>query len=326
LLKGVVNHSGIIEANSLDDLTNNQNEVILFAHGGTANISGEIKAKGGFVETSGKDLNVKNEAKITAKKWLLDPVNVTIDNQNGAIGSETVGASVIETSLNNNTNIEIQADNNINVNQNITWSTAQELTLNAGNNIYINKEITATNNAGKLALKYGQTSANGGSSDYYVNAKVNLKAGQNFSTQKGSNVTNKKNYEVITSLGNEGSGTGKDLQGINGNLSGNYVLGSNIDATETNSWNSNGGGGFYGFNPIGIYSSYSGTFDGLGHNISNIYINLNSPSVGLFGSINSSSTVKKPLYHAYSIADLYLKNNLYFTTFSDIILSIYFKT
>ncbi|MCT7468337.1 GLUG motif-containing protein [Aliarcobacter cryaerophilus] len=292
LLKGVVNHSGIIEANSLDDLTNNQNEVILFAHGGTANISGEIKAKGGFVETSGKDLNVKNEAKITAKKWLLDPVNVTIDNQNGAIGSETVGASVIETSLNNNTNIEIQADNNINVNQNITWSTAQELTLNAGNNIYINKEITATNNAGKLALKYGQASLDGGTSDYYVNAKVNLKAGQNFSTQKGSDVANLKNYTVITDLGTQTSSNDGTLQGINGNLNGNYVLGSNIDAgvtkTDTAKW------GAEGFNPIGDYSNnFNGTFDGLGHTISDLYINRNSTTyVGLFGYINNSSTVK----------------------------------
>ncbi|MFY4754464.1 hypothetical protein ACOTV2_11965, partial [Aliarcobacter butzleri] len=81
---------GIIEATSLDDL---QSEVILFANGGTANISGEIKAKDSFVETSGKDLNVTNEAKITAKKWLLDPVNVTIDNSNGTIGNEKVGAT-----------------------------------------------------------------------------------------------------------------------------------------------------------------------------------------------------------------------------------------
>ncbi|WNL29919.1 GLUG motif-containing protein [Aliarcobacter cryaerophilus] len=276
LLKGVVNNSGIIEANSLDELT--QSEVILFAHGGTANISGEIKAKGGFVETSGKDLNVKNEAKITAKKWLLDPVNVTIDNQNGAIGSETVGASVIETSLNNNTNIEIQADNNINVNQNITWSTAQELTLNAGNNIYINKEITATNNAGKLALKYGQISVNGGSSDYYVNAKVNLKAGQNFSTQKGSDLANKKNYTVITSLGSAGSTTGADLQGINGNISANYVLGSDINASATSSWN-----GGEGFNPLGFGNYFERTFDGLGHTISDLYISRASTNfVGLF--------------------------------------------
>ncbi|MFW3327035.1 filamentous hemagglutinin N-terminal domain-containing protein, partial [Aliarcobacter butzleri] len=170
LLKGVVNNTGIIEAASLDDL---QSEVILFANGGTANISGEIKAKNSFVETSGKDLNITNEAKITAKKWLLDPVNVTIDNSNGTIGNEKVGATVIQTALENNTDIEIQADNNINVNQAITWSTAQELTLNAGNNIYINKEITATNDAGKLALKYGQATTTGGNSDYYVNAKVN---------------------------------------------------------------------------------------------------------------------------------------------------------
>ncbi|MCT7497973.1 two-partner secretion domain-containing protein, partial [Aliarcobacter cryaerophilus] len=289
LLKGVVNHSGIIEANSLDDLTNNQNEVILFAHGGTANISGEIKAKNSFVETSGKDLNVTNEAKITAKKWLLDPVNVTIDNSNGTIGNEKVGATVIQNALNNNTDIEIQANNNINVNQAITWSTAQELTLNAGNNIYINKEITATNNSGKLALKYGQSSATGGSSDYYVNAKVNLKAGQNFSTQKGSNVANLKNYMVITDLGTQTSSNDGTLQGMKsdlGNTNANYVLGSDIDASETSSWNSG-----EGFTPIGVFAnSFYGTFDGLGHTISNLYINRgSSDSIGLFGDLNYST-------------------------------------
>ncbi|OCL82468.1 MBG domain-containing protein [Arcobacter porcinus] len=285
LLKGVVNNRGIIEASSLDDL---QSEVILFANGGTANISGEIKAKDSFVETSGKDLNITNEAKITAKKWLLDPVNVTIDSSNGTIGNEKVGATVIQTALENNTDIEIQADNNINVNQAITWSTAQELTLNAGNNIYINKEIMAANNAGKLALKYGQSSTAGGNSDYYVNAKVNLKEGQNFSTQKGSDVTNKKNYTVITRLGSESSFTGKDLQGINGNLSGNYVLGADIDAsaTLTSIWNSAAG-----FNPLGNHSNaFIGTFDGLGHTISNLYIyRISTNYVGLFGYINGAT-------------------------------------
>ena len=48
LLKGVVNHSGIIEASSIDELT--QSEVILFAHGGTANIDGTINAKGGLLK------------------------------------------------------------------------------------------------------------------------------------------------------------------------------------------------------------------------------------------------------------------------------------
>ncbi|RXJ96788.1 hypothetical protein CRU94_01370 [Arcobacter sp. AHV-9/2010] len=286
LLKGVVNNTGIIEATSLDDL---QSEVILFAHGGTANISGSIIAKNSFVETSGKDLNITNEAKITAKKWLLDPVNVTIDNSNGTIGNEKVGATVIQNSLNSGTNIEIQADNNINVNEAITWNTAQELTLNAGNNIYINKEITATNNSGKLALKYGQATTDGETSDYYVNAKVNLKAGQNFSTQKGTNAANLKNYTVITSLGSESSATGTDLQGINGNLNANYVLGADINASGTSGWNDG-----KGFNPIGGGSNgFNGTFDGLGHTIS--YLSIDRPTLagtGLFGYTSSSATIR----------------------------------
>ncbi len=269
LLKGVVNHSGIIEANSLDDL---QSEVILFAHGGTTNVDGSIIAKNSFVETSGEKLNVTSNTKVIAKDWLLDPTDILIESTGGSVlTGDSVSATAIQNAL-ANSSVHLQANNNITVNENITWSTEQELTLNAGNNIYINKEITATNDNGKLSLKYGQNSLNGENSDYYINAKVNLKAGQNFSTQKGSDIANKKNYQVITALGTATSANDGTLQGINGNLNGNYVLGSNIDATETKNWNSNGGGGFYGFNPIGIYSSYSGTFDGLGHNISNIYI------------------------------------------------------
>ncbi|KLE03702.1 hypothetical protein AF78_10140, partial [Aliarcobacter butzleri L353] len=302
LLKGVVNNTGIIEAASLDDL---QSEVILFANAGTANISGEIKAKNSFVETSGKDLNITNKAKITAKKWLLDPVNVTIDNSNGTIGNEKVGATVIQTALENNTDIEIQANNNINVNQAITWSTAQELTLNAGNNIYINKEITATNNSGKLALKYGQSSANGGSSDYYVNAKVNLKAGQNFSTQKGSNVANLKNYMVITDLGTQTSSNDGTLQGMKsdlGNTNANYVLGRDIDASATSSWNSGAG-----FNPLGNYTTkFTGIFNGLGHTISDLYINRGSiEGVGLFGYINNATIKNIGLENVNITGDYY---------------------
>ena len=104
-------------------------------------------------------------------------------------------------------------------------------------------------------------------SDYYINSKVNLEAGQNFSTQKGSATANKKNYQVITSLGSQGSTTGTDLQGINGNISANYVLGSDINASATSSWN-----GGEGFNPLGFGNYFERTFDGLGHTISDLYI------------------------------------------------------
>jgi len=75
LLKGVVNNTGIIEANSLDGITGH---VELFAHGGEAKIGGTITALDGFVETSGKEFTF-NDATIKAGEWLIDPVNVTID-------------------------------------------------------------------------------------------------------------------------------------------------------------------------------------------------------------------------------------------------------
>lgn len=291
LLKGVVNNSGIIEATSLDDL---QSEVILFSNGGTANISGEIKAKDSFVETSGDKVKVADNFKVSANKWLIDPNDFTVAASGGDMTGQTLSNNL------NNTNVDIHSKagtvntngkGDIFVNDEVTWSSDKILILSAQNDIFINKSITATNNNAKLGLIYGQASSDGGNSDYYVNAKVNLKAGDNFATQKGGNPANFKVYTVITSLGTQTSFNDGTLQGINGNLNGNYVLGSNIDATETNSWNSNGSGGYYGFNPIGDNTSeFNGTFDGLGFTISNLYINRPAQHhVGLFGYTNNAT-------------------------------------
>ncbi|SEG89599.1 MBG domain-containing protein, partial [Marinobacterium lutimaris] len=72
------------------------------------------------------------------------------------------------------------------------------------------------------------------------------------------------------------------LQAMRNDLSANYLLGNDIDASETSGWNSGAG-----FAPVGNSgNSYSGTFDGLGHIISDLFINrssINSLYVGLFG-------------------------------------------
>lgn len=139
LLRGVVNNTGIIEANSLDGISGH---VELFAHGGTANIDGTIKAKGGFVETSGKFFSF-NDAKIEAGEWLIDPVNVTIDATlanaiqsqlaSGDMTVETVGAGA--------------DDGDITVNSDITWSSTNRLTLNADDQVIMNAKIENTNNS-----------------------------------------------------------------------------------------------------------------------------------------------------------------------------------
>ncbi|WP_260960056.1 beta strand repeat-containing protein [Aliarcobacter cryaerophilus] len=255
LLKGVVNHSGIIEASSLDELT--QSEVILFAHGGTTNVDGSIIAKNSFAETSGEKLNVTSNTKVVAKDWLLDPTNILIASTGGDV---LTGDSVSATAIQNNletTNVHLQATNNITVNQNITWSTDKQLKLQA-DNINVNATINNTN------------STNGGV--YFQAANT---------TDKVVFGTNGK--VIVNNL--------YQLQWINRALNGKYELGSNIDAgvtkTDTANW------GTTGFNPIGDNAyRFAGTFDGLGFTISNLYINRPSQyDVGLFGYSNNATII-----------------------------------
>lgn len=98
ILNGMVNNTGIIEAQSLNNVNG---KIVLFAHGGTANIGGTIKAEGGFVETSGKEFAIQKGATIKAADWLIDPANVTIDQ---------IMADAIETQLNSgNVTVETTA-------------------------------------------------------------------------------------------------------------------------------------------------------------------------------------------------------------------------
>jgi hypothetical protein len=81
--------------------------------------------------------------------------------------------------------------------------------------------------------------------------------------------------------------TCQDLQNINNNLSGNYILANNIDCSNTINWN-NG----EGFIPIGVNneSPFVGRFNGNGKIISGLYINRGSDSLfnGLFGSLKGA--------------------------------------
>ncbi|MEM2874726.1 MAG: GLUG motif-containing protein, partial [Candidatus Hadarchaeales archaeon] len=98
----------------------------------------------------------------------------------------------------------------------------------------------------------------------------------------------------------QGSGTPGDpyivenlegLDNIRNNLSAHYALGCDIDASDTRYWNDNGDGGYYGFVPIGTETTpFTGSLDGRGHKISNLYINRPDKNyVGLFGFIAKTS-------------------------------------
>lgn len=285
ILDGMVNNTGIIEAQNLNNV---DGKIVLFAHGGTANVGGTIKAEGGFVETSGTHINFSDDLHIKVKTWLIDPYNLEIVsdaeaesndiyNSYGTINPQsdtsTIKASTLQNALATG-DVYLQTgwsgsqNGDLTVKSAISWSSGQDLYLQAAGNLYVNADITATNAAAKLTLEYGQGAvAAGNTSDYYIarGSKISLKDGQNFSTKLGSDGTT-VNYTVVNSA--------TALQAINSNLSGNYALGSDVDLTGV-TWTSIGDG----------YNPFVGKFDGLGHKVSNLTMTSNNTSsMGLFGA------------------------------------------
>jgi uncharacterized delta-60 repeat protein len=102
-----------------------------------------------------------------------------------------------------------------------------------------------------------------------------------------------------------GSGTSGDpyiitnviqLQEMKDNLTAYYILGNDIDASDTVNWNEDpeNPGTYYGFEPIGTLATrFTGSFDGQGYKIENLYINRPSTFyVGLFGHVGTGGVIE----------------------------------
>lgn len=100
------------------------------------------------------------------------------------------------------------------------------------------------------------------------------------------------NPEAVPLIANPGGaryrviGDLDQLQAMNDDPAGSYILGADIDASATATWN--GGAGFL---PVGNQTAnFTGTFDGLGHTISGLFINRpGTDDVGLFGFFSSAT-------------------------------------
>ena len=307
LTTATVNNTGIIEARTLQ---NQAGRILLMGDMdvGTVNVAGTLDASaatggdGGFIETSAARVKVADGTKVTTiasqgitGTWLIDPTDFTISAGSAVQTSSGIGASTLSAAL-GGSNVAISTDaagsgnGDIHVNSAVSWA-ANKLTLTAHRNININTNLNASGTA-QLALAYGQASAAGAGSGYFLNngAKVQLPAGNNFSTRQGSGGAT-LGYTVITDLGVAGSTSATDLQGINGGLAGRYVLGADIDAAATAGWNSGAG-----FAPLGISAvslQFTGHFDGLGHSVNGLVINRpTTDEVGLFGSAGSGTLIR----------------------------------
>ncbi|MBV5345968.1 MAG: hypothetical protein JZU63_10880, partial [Rhodoferax sp.] len=223
--------------------------------------------------------------------WLIDPTNFTIASGAGAQTASGIGATTLQTNLGSG-NVSIATSPTA-----LAWS-ANKLTLTAHNDININAAMTATSTA-SLALEYGQGAVAAGNASNITTGPsgvVNLPASTtNFTTKQGSNGA-VKNYTVITDLGvaaDATSGTNQTLQGMAraGNRRTNYALGGNIDASATGTISDPNYFGSSGFVPVGTSANrFSGSFDGLGHTISNLTIDRPTTDyVGLFGVASNSN-------------------------------------
>ena len=147
LLKGVVNNTGVIEANSLAGITGH---VELFAHGGEVQVGGKLEAKKGFVETSGKDFSIDKDARIEAGEWLIDPDHITIDTAladviSGQLGSGDVKVETTSTGSGGDGDIFVTSEINY------TGETESTLTLKAYRSIVFGDSYNGITKKGSIS-------------------------------------------------------------------------------------------------------------------------------------------------------------------------------
>jgi filamentous hemagglutinin family protein len=272
---------------------------------GITQVDGTISAKGGeqggdggFVDTSAARLAIGENTLVTtgaakgnAGTWLLDPYDITIAGPSGtasgtaysdnftAGATSTILASTISDALNAGGNVTISTGTtaantvgSITVNGPITWSTAKTLTLSANYNININAAITASAASGAgVVLEYNQGNA-GGTYDFGLSAS-GFAGKITFGGTANSYST--KNYNTTTAYTLISNPLSKGATGFNSTattLTGNFAL---IDDYDNNSAS------------IGstLYSTWSATFDGLGHIIKNITFGTSSSPLNDYNSI-----------------------------------------
>ena len=139
--------------------------------GGTLDASAPVAGDGGFVETSAARVAVADSAHITTTSakgrsgtWLIDPNDYTVAASGGDISGAALGSSL------NGGNVTIQSSSgavagngDIFVNDPVSWSSGNTLTLSAARDINIPSTVTATGSGAGLMLNANLGGAGGAS-------------------------------------------------------------------------------------------------------------------------------------------------------------------
>jgi len=302
LAGSVVANTGTVQARTLSD---KGGRILLLGdmrhgevmHRGQLDASAPEGGNGGFVETSAAKLYFLAGATTAAPRgqsgnWLIHRKDMVMDASMGSLGT---GADILMPSL-ENTHVTLKATptggmgGSIHINAPVRWS-RNTLTLEAPGSIHIDAAMTASGTAG-LEMNFGGYSASrpvaAVDTGIVVKRHGNAFAGQvNFIGKDGAGAStnhlkiNGDEYTILTQLGREASTTGRDLQGMQGNLAGKYALGGDIHAKSSKPFE-----GGLGFAPIGRDGApFAGTLEGLGHSIHGLAMHRpDQGDVGLFGA------------------------------------------
>ncbi|HHF6633338.1 TPA: beta strand repeat-containing protein, partial [Haemophilus influenzae] len=272
--------------------------------------SGDIAKTGGFVETSGHDLFIKDNTTVDAKEWLLDPDNVSIDAQtsgrnntsedeeytgrgdsinNPKINNQTkktLTNSTLETILQRGTFVNITASKNIYVNSSINIGANGHLILwsegKSSGGIKINEDITST--GGNLTIK----------SNGWVDIHKNITLGEGF-----LNITSKDSI-AFENKGNDKSRAASDAQII---AQGTIRLTGENKTFRLNNLSLNGTG--KGLNIISTVGNLSHKLDGEINVSGNVTINQTIPK--------GTSFWRAAYKSHWNVSSLNLQNNANFT-------------
>jgi hypothetical protein len=305
LMGSVVRNSGTVQAQTI---ANKGGRIMLMGDmtSGTTEVNGSLDASapnggdGGFIETSAGKVKIADEVRITTLaaqgktgNWLIDPVDFTVASSGGDMSNTTLQNSLV------NTSVELQSaagatsgSGDININADVSWSGVRTLTLTASNNVNVNANLSGTGLWGSgLIINPNTTHTAGGVTQTASGTGVfNLQMGKSI-TLTGSDpflFIEGLSYTVINSLGSSTSSGDGTLQGMRGNLSGFYALGSDIDASATSGWNSGAG-----FSEITQGSSeFTGLIHGLGHSINNLSItSARTDAIGLIPFLSETGRI-----------------------------------
>lgn len=265
MLQTVVNNQGTITATTL---SNQAGRIVLDgSNSGVVNVAGTLDASaaagnGGRIETKGARVAVQPAAQVTTLaangktgSWQIAAAEVNVA-ETGTIKGETLSATLA------NSNIELAStQGNVSVSAPVEWQSGNKLTLTSERaGVNINAPLKATGAGAGLAL------------NHKTGHKLNNGAAVTLSGTGASFSVNGEDYKVVQNVA--------QLQDIDNDLNGRYVLGNGISETRR-------------MKSIGDNADFSGVFDGLGNTIKGLSIYSTGPFTGLFATSSGSiSNVK----------------------------------